>query len=198
MEKPGIFQALWLWDNLLTWTETSLQREKSYISATSLCSKGTASALLTAPWGGWSCWQEEAGRAQEAQKDSDNNIQSFFFFPFHCLFHHISNRRVAHMAHFDSVFLKNPSTLESAIRGACLIPSYLWHWLAGHEQQLRMCALILVTTGFARKHFSVGHNKGKISTHFILMCMSVFQLTREVLMKSSNSVCNPVRKPGGF
>lgn len=33
-------------------------------------------------------------------------------------------------------------------------------WLQ-REQQLRMHALISVTTGFARKHFSEGHNKGK-------------------------------------
>lgn len=33
-------------------------------------------------------------------------------------------------------------------------------WLQ-HEQQLRMCALISVTAGFARKHFSEGHNKDR-------------------------------------
>lgn len=30
-----------------------------------------------------------------------------------------------------------------------------------HEQQIRMSALVLVTTGSARKHHSEGHHKGK-------------------------------------
>lgn len=31
------------------------------------------------------------------------------------------------MALFDSVFLKDPSTLESVIREACFMQSHLWH-----------------------------------------------------------------------
>lgn len=39
---------------------------------------------------------------------------------------------MAHMAFSDSIiFLKDPSTLESVIRGACFMQSCLWHWLAG-------------------------------------------------------------------
>lgn len=107
------------------------------------------------------------------------------------------------MAHFDSVFLKNPSTLGSVIRGACLMQSCLWHWLAGFSTSNSSGCVpsfwspVVLQENIIQKVTTRERIGTSISTHFILVCMSVLQLTREVLIKSNNSVCCPARKPEG-
>lgn len=177
------------------------QREKSCISATFLCSQDSVSALLTVAWDSWCCWQEEAGRTQEAQKDSDNNIQSFFFSLFHVLFPHIYSRRMAHMALFDSVFLKDPSTLKTVIRGACFMQSCLWCWLAGcsmrNNKEVPSFQSLFVLQ--ENNCFLEGHSEEKsrnleVYFHPLYSHMYIiFQVPREVLIKCNVSLCSPAR-----
>lgn len=163
LEKPGILQTCGCGADSSRRLKPVFQREKSCVSATCLCSKGNVSALLTVAWGSLYCWQEKAERTQEAQKDGANNIQSFFFLLFHVLFPHIYSKRMAHMALFHSVFLKDPSTLESVIRGACFMQSCLWCWLSGFSMSNKKevpsfrSLLVLQENG----GFSEGHSKGK-------------------------------------
>lgn len=205
MQKPGIFQALWLWGSLLTyWRLKPAFNGKNPAFLPLSCA---AEAMPLHCWQHcevvWAVCRRKQGGLRRPRRTAITTFRafSFFFFPFHCLFHHISNRRVAHMAHFDSVFLKNPGTLESVIRGACLMQSCVWHWLAGFSMSSSSGCVpsfwspLVLQENIVQKVTTRQRIGTWISTHFILMWMSILQLIREVLIKGNNSVCSPARKP---
>lgn len=182
MQKPGIFHSLWLWGSLLTyWRLKPAFKGKNLAFLPLPCA---AKAMPLHCWQHrevvWAVGRRKQGGLRRPRRTAITTFRAFFFFfPFHCLFHHISNRRVAHMAHFDSVFLKNPSTLESVIRGACLMQSCLWHWLAGFSMSSSSgCVPSFWSPVVLQENICLeGHNKGKsrnLNFHPHYSCVNVY------------------------